>query len=58
MANRKPKITHQRTTPTITHEKHVFCVCGYEATNQNDLNEHILAMMHVFDGSHHIERRR
>lgn len=34
------------------------CVCGYDAEDEDDLDQHILAMMHVFDGQDHAEARR
>jgi hypothetical protein len=34
---------------TSSHE----CACGYPATSAQDLDDHIAAMMSVFDGSHH-----
>lgn len=27
----------------------LFCVCGYQASDKHDLDEHILAMMHDDD---------
>lgn len=33
----------------------ISCVCGYDAAGRADLDQHILAMMHVDDGQSHAE---
>lgn len=37
----------------LTDVDELKCRCGYEATDARDLDEHVMAMMHVFDGTHH-----
>jgi|SRR5215469_8569209 len=31
----------------------IECHCGYETNSPDDLDEHVLAMMHVDNGEHH-----
>lgn len=30
------------------------CPCGYQPEDEEDRDQHILAMMHVDDGTHHV----
>lgn len=39
--------------PTLRAAGAVVCRCGYPAENGQDLDDHVLAVMHVTDGTHH-----